>query len=246
MVMSPPQLSIIVPAFNEERRLPGTMDTLASVLGQWPFSCEVLIVVEESGDTTLEIARRAAAADPRFRVIAPGVHRGKGHAVRLGMLEAGGEIALFMDADLSVPLEEVPRVLAIFEQQPETSVVIGSRKHAGSEIVKRQSWLRQRMGEAFNRILRAMADLPFRDTQCGFKAFRREAAQALFSRQTLDGFAFDVEVLLLAQQRGLKITEMPVRWINSEDSRVRIVRDSLTMLRDTIKVRRMVEQRREV
>ncbi|HWL51921.1 MAG TPA: dolichyl-phosphate beta-glucosyltransferase [Chthoniobacteraceae bacterium] len=241
--MSIPQLSIVVPAYNEERRLPDTLKALTGALEKWPFSCEVLIVVEKSRDATLEIARRAAGGDARFRVIAPGIQRGKGHAVRLGMLEARGEIDLFMDADLSVPLDEVPRLLAVFEQHPGAGVVIGSRKHAGSEILKRQSWMRQRMGESFNWLLRVMADISFRDTQCGFKAFRREAAQAVFSRQTIDGFAFDVELLLLADRLGFEVIEVPVRWINSGDSRVRIVRDSLTMLRDAIKVRRMVDRR---
>ena len=241
--MSIPQLSIVIPAYNEERRLPDTLDALGSALGKWPFSCEVIIVVEKSGDATLEIARRMAAQDGRFRVVAPGIHRGKGHAVRLGMLEARGEIDLFMDANLSVPLDEVPRLLAVFEEQPGTSVIIGSRKHAASEILHKQSWARQRMGEVFNWLLRVTADISFRDTQCGFKAFRRDATRAIFSRQTIDGFAFDVELILLAKRLGFNVIEMPVRWVNSGDSRVRIVRDSFAMLCDAIKVRRMVDRR---
>jgi dolichyl-phosphate beta-glucosyltransferase len=201
-------------------------------------SFEILIVVEQSTDGTLDIARKATVDQPNFRVIDNLVQRGKGYAVRSGMRQAKGAIAFYMDADLSVPLEEIDAFLAHFEAHPEEDVLIGSRQHPASRIERRQGLIRQSMGRTFNRILRCVSLLPFRDTQCGFKAFRREAAQEIFAVQTVDGFAFDVEVMLLAQALGCRIRELPVRWLNSTESKVRIVRDSLRMLMDVIIIRR--------
>ena len=203
---------------------------------------EVLVVVEKSEDETLDLAKAGVERQPNFRVLDPGVHRGKGFAVRHGMLNATGGLVVFMDADLSVPLEEVPVFFKYFAAHPEADVLVGSRKHTGSRIIKRQSWVRQRMGETFNWVLRRVAGIHIRDTQCGFKAFRQAATRAIFSRQQIDGFAFDVEVLLLAEQLGFCTVELPVQWINSPDSKVRIVRDSLRMLSDAIKVRGTVKR----
>lgn len=157
------------------------------------------------------------------------------------MLRARGEFVFYMDADLSVPLAEILPFLARFESEPPVDVLVGNRQHAMSRITREQSWLRRTMGQTFNRILqsRAVASLP--DTQCGFKGFRREAAREIFSRQTIDGFAFDVEVLLLAERLGFAIADLPVEWINSPESKVDIVRDSLRMLRDALRVRRVIE-----
>jgi dolichyl-phosphate beta-glucosyltransferase len=146
-----------------------------------------------------------------------------------------------MDADLSVPLADVSKFLAHFAAHPEIDVLIGNRQHARSQITLAQSWLRRSMGVTFNRVLRLCGVAPLHDTQCGFKAFRHAPAQAIFSRQKLDGFAFDVEVLLLAERLGYKIEDLPVEWINSPESRVRMVRDSLQMLRDSLRVRRLVD-----
>ncbi|MEI6349894.1 MAG: dolichyl-phosphate beta-glucosyltransferase [Verrucomicrobiota bacterium] len=241
--MSAPDLTIVIPAFNEERRLPGTLQRLGAFCNDLKITWEVLVIVEKSEDRTLDLAKQATTRQANFRVIAPGVHRGKGFAVRQGMLAARGELILFMDADLSVPLEEVPVFFEYQTAHPEVDVLVGSRKHAQSRIIKRQKWLRQRMGEAFNWIIRRVAGIRIRDTQCGFKAFRRPAAQAIFSRQQIDGFAFDVETLLLADRLGFRVAELPVQWINSPDSKVRIVSDSLAMLRDAIRVRRLVNRK---
>ena len=235
-----PELSIVIPAFNEECRLPKTLRRLGTFCNDLKITWEVLLVVEKSEDRTLEIANSAAASQAYFRVLNPGVHRGKGFAVRQGMMAARGSVVLFMDADLSVPLDEISAFNAYLMAHPEADVLVGSRKHAQSRILKRQTWLRQRMGEIFNWILQRVAGVKIRDTQCGFKAFRREAAQAIFSRQRLDGFAFDVEVLLLAEKLGFRTVELPVQWINSPDSKVHIVRDSYKMLRDAVRVRRLV------
>ena len=240
---SHPQISIIVPAYNEASRLPHSLRLLRDHVGapsRASRSFEVLIVVEHSTDGTLELAREAVSEQANFHVIDNRVHRGKGYAVRSGMRQARGAIQFYMDADLSVPLEEIDRFLAHFEAHPEDDVLLGSRQHPGSRIERRQNLLRQTMGRMFNRVLRVLSLLPFRDTQCGFKAFRREAARQIFALQSLDAFAFDVEVLLLAQSLGCRLCELPVRWLNSPESKVRIVGDSLRMLLDAFSVRRRV------
>ena len=236
-----PYLSIVVPAYNEARRLPQTLDKMADFLGQIGKPYEVLIIVERSTDGTLDIAARFAARQAHFFAVDSPVQRGKGHAVRTGMLRARGAFIFYMDADLSVPLPAVTDFLARFESEPPADVLLGNRQHARSRITRPQSFLRRTMGQTFNRILAAAGLAAHHDTQCGFKAFRREAARAIFSRQTLDGFAFDVEVLLLAQRLGYRIDDHPVEWINSPESKVRILRDSLAMLWDTLRVRRVVE-----
>ena len=237
----PPFLSIVVPAYNEARRLPRTLDSLRDFGREFTRTHEVLFVVERSSDGTLEIAGEAARQQENFVAIDNGPQRGKGHAVRSGMLRARGEYVFYMDADLSVPLAEIAAFLAHFAAHPEVDVLLGNRQHARSRIVRRQSALREGMGKSFNRLLQTLGLASLHDTQCGFKAFRRAAAQAIFSRQKLDGFAFDVEVLLIAERLGCKIADLPVEWRNSVDSRVRLVRDSLAMLRDMLRVRRIVE-----
>ena len=237
----PPYLSIVVPAYNEARRLPRTLDTLRGFFREFTRTVEVLIVVEQGSDGTLEIASEAARQQENFLAIDSGPRRGKGHAVRTGMLRARGELVFYMDADLSVPLGEIAAFLAYFEIHPEVDVLLGNRQHVRSRIVRRQSALREQMGKTFNRLLQTLGLASLHDTQCGFKAFRRAPAQAIFSRQMLDGFAFDVEVLLLAARLGFQIADLPVEWRNSADSRVRLVRDSVAMFRDMLRVRRLVD-----
>ena len=240
--MQVPYLSLVLPAYNEARRLPPTLDRLAEFARGCAFSLEVLIVVEHSTDGTLEIASRFAAGEANFHVIDNKVQRGKGYAVRSGMLRARGEHVFYMDADLSVPLAAVHEFLRHFEENAGAQILIGNRQHARSLISRRQSPLRERMGKVFNGILQRLALSGMHDTQCGFKAFRASACREIFRRQTLDGFAFDVEVLLLAERLGYRIDDLPVEWINSPESKVNIVSDSLLMLRDTLRVRRMVEK----
>ncbi len=237
---SPPALSLVIPAFHEEGRLPSALARLSEFCAARVASAEVVIVVEHGSDRTLEIAQRFAVGHPHFRVIANAVQRGKGYAVRTGMLQARGDVIFYMDADLSVPLAEVPKFLSHFAAHLEIDVLVGNRQHPESRITRAQSWLRRTMGQTFNRVLQAAAVAPLRDTQCGFKAFRHAAAQAIFARQKLDGFAFDVEVLLLAQRLGLQVADLPVEWINSPESKVQMVHDSLQMLRDALRVRRLV------
>jgi len=237
----PPHLSIVIPAFNEARRLAPTMAEMAEFARRISHSMETLIVVERSTDGTLELARRLVAEHATgahvCTVIDSGVQRGKGHAVRTGMLRAQGAHVFYMDADLSVPLGEVHAFLRHFAEHPGDDVLVGNRQHANSQIVRAQSWLRRSMGQTFNRILSALALAEMGDTQCGFKAFRQAACREVFSQQTLDGFAFDVEVLLLARRLGFRVTDLPVEWINSPESHVHIVRDSARMLWDVWRVR---------
>ena len=237
-----PFLSIVVPAYNEAQRLPPTLAKMGEFFREFTGTFEVLIVVEESTDGTLDIASAFAREQANFQAIESRPRRGKGHAVRSGMLRAQGEFVFYMDADLSVPLREVQAFLAHFAQHPEIDVILGNRQHVQSRITRHQARLRESFGKAFNRVLQTLRLASIRDTQCGFKAFRRAAAHEIFSRQTLDGFAFDVEVLLLAERLGYKLADLPVEWINSTESKVRLFRDSLAMLRDTFRVRGVVEK----
>jgi dolichyl-phosphate beta-glucosyltransferase len=237
-----PFLSIVVPAYNEAQRLPRTLAKMEEFFREFTRTFEVLIVVEESTDGTLDIASAFARRQANFQALDSRPRRGKGHAVRRGMLHAQGEFIFYMDADLSVPLTEVQVFLAYFAQHREIDGLLGNRQHTQSRIMRRQTRLRESFGKTFNRALQALQLAPFRDTQCGFKALRHHAAHEIFSRQTLDGFAFDVEVLLLAERLGYKIVDLPVEWINSTESKVRLFRDSLAMLRDTFRVREIVEK----
>jgi dolichyl-phosphate beta-glucosyltransferase len=234
-----PFVSIIIPAYNEAHRLEASITALDAYLGSVPWSHELILVIEKSTDGTLELARRIATGRA-MEVVGHDVQRGKGYAVRAGMLRARGELAFFMDADLSTPPQEMDRFIGRFSKNPPVDVLVGNRQHASSEILMHQHFLRRKMGQTFNAILRAIAGIRLADTQCGFKAFRRAAREAVFPLQKLDGFAFDVEVLLLAERLGFAVEDMPVQWRNAEGSKVRIVRDSCRMLLDAIRIRRMV------
>lgn len=234
------KISLVVPAYNEEKRLPVSLQKMLVHFKNSPYEIEVLAIIEKSKDRTVEASQAVVKHDSRFQVIDNKVQRGKGYAVRSGMTRATGDLVFFMDADLSTPLDEVDAFVKHFNEHPSIDVAIGSREHARSQIVKSQHPLRKNMGRIFNKFVQLLAGEGITDTQCGFKAFRRDACQEIFSRQKLDGFAFDVEVLMLARLLGFKIDVLPVKWVNDEDSKVRIVRDSLKMLRDLIKTRWLV------
>ena len=236
-----PEVSLIIPAYNEATRLPLSLRKIIEAAGGFAYSYEVLVMVERSTDGTLELAREVAAKQANFQIIDNGPQRGKGHAVRSGMLRAKGALQFYMDADLSVPISGVQPFVDYFRAHPEAGVLVGNRQHPASNIVKSQSLLRRKMGQTFNRILKSFASAEIRDTQCGFKAFRKEASREIFSRQKLDGFAFDVEILLLAKKLGYKTVDLPVEWINSPESKVNILRDSLRMLSDAARVGKMVD-----
>lgn len=213
-------LSIVIPAYNEARRLPGTLRRILDWLGEQEFSfCEVLVVDDGSRDQTASLAEDLARAYPVIRVLKNPGNRGKGYAVRHGMLEAKGDWVLFTDADLSTPIEEV-KTLYRRAREGEAAIAIGSRALDPSLVEVHQAALREWSGKVFNLAMRAVTGLQFRDTQCGFKLFEGYAARQVFSRQKLDGFSFDVEALFIARRLSLSAVEVPVRWRNVEGTKV--------------------------
>ena len=234
----PPALSLVVPAFNEEKRLPVSLARISEwVLSRSPqLSVEVLVVDDGSSDRTAAVAEKTAAGlGHAYRVLRLPRNRGKGAAVREGVLAAAGEQVLVTDADLSTPIEEVEKLLPHFQQGYD--VVIASRSLKNSEILVRQPWHRQLMGKVFNRIVRLFAVPGIIDTQCGFKCFSRRAVEAIFPLCRVDGFAFDVEILYLARKLKLGVKEVPVRWIDSPRSTVSPLRDSARMFREVLALR---------
>lgn len=212
-----PRLSVVIPAFNEEKRLGGTVARVLEYLAAQPYTWELLVVDDGSGDATGDVARAAAGGHP-VRVLRNEPNRGKGYSIRRGMLEARGRYRLFSDADLSTPIEELDAFWPFFDQG--FAVVIGSRAMEGSRLEVRQSSLREAMGRLYNACVRLLLVDGIRDTQCGFKMFTAEAADAVFPAQTMHGFSFDVEIIMLAQRAGFRVREQPVRWINAPGSKV--------------------------
>jgi glycosyltransferase involved in cell wall biosynthesis len=237
MTSPPLELSIVVPAFNEEQRLPKSLQSINAYLKSRCLRAEVLIVDDGSTDATAKVVDASRIGFPELRLISNGRNRGKGFSVRQGMLEAHGEIALFTDADLSAPIEEADKLLAILRDGAYDGA-IGSRAVDRSLIEVHQPAVREQAGILFNRIVRGMIGLPFQDTQCGFKAFRREKARVIFERQRREGFGFDPEILFLAQQEGLRIAEVPVRWAHNPATKVNLLGDSLRMFLDVLAIRR--------
>lgn len=233
-------LSIVVPAYNEERRLGLSLFRIKDYLESRQIAAEIILVDDGSSDRTPAVAREVMGDYPHFRLLQLPVNRGKGAAIRAGMLEARGELILFSDADLSTPIEEIEKLLPLVREGYE--VVIGSRAIPGSEIKKRQGWLREHMGKFFNLLVRLLVLKGFKDTQCGFKLFRREAARRIFSCLTTEGFAFDVEALLLARGLGYRIAEVPVVWINHPESRVHLVKSSIRMFVDLMKIKKELKK----
>lgn len=232
--MSTPFLSIIVPAYNEESRLPNALLKISRFLETQPYSSEVLVVENGSHDGTLQIAQEFAREHPAFQAIhAPG--RGKGLAVQLGMLRARGEYRFMCDADLSMPIEEVPRFLP--PAKTGVDIVIASREAPGAVRYHEPAY-RHFGGRVINWMIRLLALPGFQDTQCGFKCFRAAAAQDIFTRLTLLGWSFDVEALLIARRRAYKIVELPIPWYFNPDSKLNLLQDTLRMAVDLLRLRR--------
>lgn len=232
---APPLLSVVIPAYNEEKRLPDTIRRVEQYLSEQNYTWELLVVDDGSKDRTVEVAQ-AAFGSPNSRVQKNPRNMGKGATVRNGMLAARGDYRLFSDADLSTPIEEVEKLLkAVLEGGYQVS--IGSRALKESKLEKRQPLYREMMGRTFNLIVQTIALGGIKDTQCGFKLFTREAAEKVFPEQELPGFSFDVEILVLARSHGYRIAEIPVRWIDSPASRVSPIKDSIRMFSDVFKIR---------
>lgn len=226
-------LSIIIPVYNEELRISSTLEQVAGFLSTWPNTWEVVVADDGSTDSTAQLAGQFAAQHNGIQILRL-PHRGKGSAVKHGMLAAKGQYRLICDADLSVPIEQVERLLPGHSQGAD--VAVGSREAPGA-MRYGEPWLRHLMGRVYNFLVRWLAIPGFRDTQCGFKCFRGEVAPRLFHRQTIDGFGFDVEVLFLAHRAGLVMEEVGVDWFYRERSKVRPFRDSIVMAYDLLKVR---------
>lgn len=223
-------LSIVVPAYNEEKRLPGTLASMCAWLDGRGERYEIVVADDGSRDATADLAR---AAGPHVRVVSLGVNRGKGAAVRAGVLATVGDEVLFADADDATPIEELLKLRAHLTNGAD--IAIGSRA-TGADIRVRQTAIRQGMGKTFNRIVRVLVLSGIEDTQCGFKLFKGDIARELFAQATIDGFAFDVEILLLAKAR-YKIAEVPIVWRHVEESKVSPGIDAARMLVDVVKLR---------
>lgn len=230
--MSPPRLSVVIPAFNEAARLPATLVRIKQYLEQSSLSHEILVVDDGSLDDTA--ARATQTLGERVRVLRNQTNRGKGFAVRRGMLEAQGERRLMSDADLSTPIEELERLMAKMDEG--FDVVIASRALPGANVEVRQPFFRENVGRLFNLLVQALLLPGLHDTQCGFKLWSAQAAAEAFSRARLDGFSFDVEVLAVARRRGRKTAEVPVTWRNDAASRVTLLGGSAAFL-DLLRIR---------
>lgn len=215
-----PQLSVIFPCYNEERRLGPSLRAALEYLEKQSYTYEVLIVDDGSSDRTVKVAHQAAEGNPNVVYLHYEPNQGKGHAVRYGAGSARGQWVLFSDADLSTPLEELEKFLPFLQQGYD--VVIGSRALRESELVVHQPWLRERAGRAMNWLIRQLSGMKYADTQCGFKLFSRRAVDGIFPLLQTKRWMFDVEILIIAEKRGYRVREQPVRWHNKDDSRVKL------------------------
>jgi dolichyl-phosphate beta-glucosyltransferase len=234
-VLARPHLSVVIPAYNEQDRLPASLERIDTYLRKHGIAGEILVVDDGSGDRTAELAEDFLKKR-NGRVISLAENRGKGAAVRRGVLESQGRWVLMTDADLSAPIEEYLKLTAT-ARDDDADIVIASRGLKESQIEIRQAWVRQTMGQTFNVLMRGMTGLPFHDSQCGFKLMDRKRVLPLFEKMVIDRFAFDIELLFLAVRYGLSVREIPVVWRNEPDSRVNMFIDPISMLWDVARVR---------
>ena len=230
-----PYLSIVIPAYNEEALIEKTLNDVTQYLEKSGSSYEIIVVCDGCKDDTDRLAEYAAKANNKIRVLSRKANMGKGFSVRQGCLEAKGDYIIFTDADLSTPIDEIEKLLKWLEEGYD--IVIGSRALKESDIQIHQAWYREIMGKTFNLFVQAIAIKGIKDTQCGFKGFKKEAMQKVFARQTINGFSFDVEVLYIAGKFGYKIKEVPIRWLNRKESKVNPLIHSLQMMIDLIRIR---------
>lgn len=229
-------LSVVIPAYNEESRLPKTLDCVIAYVQARQYRAEIIVVDDGSTDGTAGVV---VAYQPKYsalHLVSNAGNRGKGFSVRHGMLEARGEIALFTDADLSTPIEEADKLLAALRDQG-FDAAIGSRAVDRSLINVHQSVIREQAGIFYNYLVRWIMGIEFSDTQCGFKAFLREKAQIIFEQQRIERFGFDPEILFLAKRHGLRVAEIPVRWSHDAATKVNVVADGIRMLLELLWIR---------
>jgi dolichyl-phosphate beta-glucosyltransferase len=230
-----PRYSIVIPAFNESARIPATLESVVACIREHGWDAEVIVVNDGSTDATAEVVRAFAQNNPEVRMLENPGNRGKGYSVRSGLLQAQGEVVMFTDADLSSPIEEAERLFAAIAQGAD--IAIGSRWLEKGRQTHRQPLYRQFFGRCFNAVTRAVMGLPFADTQCGFKAFTRAAAQTVFQRQTIERWGFDPEILFIALLCGLKVVEVPVSWAHDKRTRISYIKDGAKMLEEIATIR---------
>ncbi|HEY3628879.1 MAG TPA: dolichyl-phosphate beta-glucosyltransferase [Terracidiphilus sp.] len=230
-----PRYSIVIPAYNESERIPATLRSVVDCIRAHGWDAEVVVVNDGSLDNTAEVVKEFARTAPEIRFLENPANRGKGYTVRHGVLHAMGDIVMFTDADLSSPIEEAEGLFAAIAQGAD--IAIGSRWLATSRQTHRQPLYRQLFGRCFNLLTRMVMNLPFADTQCGFKAFTRTAAQTVFQLQTIERWGFDPEILFIALKRGYQIREIPVSWAHDARTRISYLRDGLQMLKELAIVR---------
>ncbi len=231
----PPDLSVVIPAYNEERRIAKSLDEIVEFLGRRDGGCELIVVDDGSVDRTAQLVRSHAAFGDPLSLIELPANRGKGAAIREGVLASRGRLVLFSDADLSTPLGELAKLEAASAEGIE--IAVASRACRGAELRERQPFYRVLMGKIFNKMVQLLATRGIADTQCGFKLFDGDIARRLFTLSKIDGFGFDVEILFLARKAGFSISEIPVVWINDPHSTVHPVRDSLLTFLDLVRIR---------
>lgn len=227
--------SIVIPAYNEGQRIAATLDKILSYIAQEHWRAEIIVVNDGSRDNTPEIVLGCAKQNPSVRLVENPGNRGKGYSVRHGMMEATGDMLLFSDADLSSPIYEAPKLFAAIGAGAD--VAIGSRWLQRELQTERQPFYRQLFGRVFNLLLRVILGLRFKDTQCGFKAFTRHASQEIFSRQQIERWGFDPELLFLAKKLGLRVAEVPVEWAHDERSKINPLKDGTRMFLEMLTIR---------
>jgi glycosyltransferase involved in cell wall biosynthesis len=231
-----PKYSIVIPAYNERLRIIATLDAVVACVRREHWNAEVIVVNDGSTDETADLVRDFARNAPEVHLMENPSNRGKGYSVRNGLIHARGNIVMFTDADLSAPIDEADRLFAAIEQDG-ADIAIGSRWLATSRQTHRQPLYRQVFGRCFNALTRMVMRLPYADTQCGFKAFTRDAAQTVFQLQTIERWGFDPEILFIARKRHFKVKEVPVSWAHDARSRISYLRDGLQMLKELAIVR---------
>lgn len=233
--MAHPRLSIVIPAYNESARIEDALERVMSCVAERGWDAEVVVVDDGSKDNTAEIVHRWMEHHPRLHLVHNPGNKGKGYSVRNGLLQAAGDIVMFTDADLSAPMEEAERLIAAIEDGAD--VAIGSRWMDRTRQTIHQPLYRQFFGRCFNWITRTVMGLPFKDTQCGFKAFKRSTAQVIFRLQTIERWGFDPEILFIARKLKYVIREVPVTWGHDERSRMSYLKDGMKMLEDMARIR---------
>jgi dolichyl-phosphate beta-glucosyltransferase len=232
-------ISVIIAAYNEEKRITPSLFRIKDYMNSQGFDYEIIVVDDGSRDRTSKIVKDVIPDIPHLSVIRYDVNRGKGYALKTGVLASKGDVILLSDADLSTPIEELSKLLPLINENL-CEVAIGSRALVLSEIIKKQPWWRQNMGKIFNKIVKFIVLDGFEDTQCGFKLFSGDIARTLFGESQTERFAYDVEILARAKKKGYRIQEVPIRWINSPESKVNPLKDSFQMVFDLLKIRARV------